>query len=44
MEFKLFGPGGSPSNHFQRDLKTLLDLDDEAWGNARGLVSNDCRF
>ena len=32
MEFKLFGPGGSPSSHFQRDLKTLLDLDDEAWG------------
>ena len=31
MEFKLFGPGGSPSNHFQKDLKVLLDLDDKAW-------------
>jgi hypothetical protein len=31
MELKLFGPGGSPSKHFQRDLKVLLDLDDEAW-------------
>jgi hypothetical protein len=30
MEFKLFGPGGSPSNHFQKGLKTLFDLDDEA--------------
>jgi hypothetical protein len=30
--FKLFGPGGSPSNHFQRDLKALLELDDEVWG------------
>ena len=31
MEFKLFGPGGSPGSHFQKDLKVLLDLDDEAW-------------
>ena len=31
MEFKLFGPGGSPGSHFQKDLKALLDLDDEAW-------------
>jgi hypothetical protein len=31
MEFKLFGPGGSPSGQFQRNLKALLDLDDEAW-------------
>src|ERR1022692_231872 len=31
MEFKLFGPGGSPSSHFRKDLKVLLDLDDEAW-------------
>ncbi|HXM42003.1 MAG TPA: hypothetical protein VN924_12165 [Bryobacteraceae bacterium] len=31
MEFKLFGPGGSPSDHFQKDLKVLLDLEEEAW-------------
>jgi hypothetical protein len=31
MEFKLFGPGGSPSDHFLSDLKGLLDLDDQAW-------------
>jgi len=31
MEFKLFGPDGSPSSHFQKDLKVLLDLEDEAW-------------
>ncbi|MGA3075662.1 MAG: hypothetical protein ABSG56_18410 [Bryobacteraceae bacterium] len=29
--FKLFGPGGSPSNHFQKGLRILFDLDDEAW-------------
>ena len=27
----MFGPGGSPSSHFRKDLKVLLDLDDEAW-------------
>ena len=31
MDFKLFGPGGSPNNHFQKGLKILFDLDDEAW-------------
>jgi hypothetical protein len=31
MEFRLFGPGGSPSKHFQKGLKILFDLDDEAW-------------
>jgi hypothetical protein len=30
MEFKLFGPCGSPSNHFQKGLRILFDLDDEA--------------
>jgi len=31
MEFKLFGPGGFPSRHFQTDLRGLLALDNEAW-------------
>lgn len=31
MEFKLFGPGGSPSNGFQKDLKVLFALDDREW-------------
>lgn len=31
MEFKLFGPGGSPGSHFQSDLKGLLGLDEQAW-------------
>jgi len=31
MEFKMFGPGGSPSNRFERGLKTLFGLDETAW-------------
>ncbi|SPF55619.1 hypothetical protein SBA4_720006 [Candidatus Sulfopaludibacter sp. SbA4] len=31
MEFKMFGPGGSPSNRFEKGLKTLLGLDEAAW-------------
>jgi len=31
MEFKIFGPGGSPDSDFREDLQTLFELDDTGW-------------
>jgi hypothetical protein len=31
MELKLFGPGGSPDNHFEKGLRALFTLDEAAW-------------
>lgn len=31
MEFKLFGPGGYPSNRFQKGLKVLFSLGSKQW-------------